>query len=164
MRLFVCSCRRSGRSARTQSTLQLNCQTLKTKSLRWLTRRSVCRKQLPSISFWKNSRISAASFEILPWHASSHIHPANSQQLVFAGKSNGKDYVLDLEFLHPVNAEASSWKVLQRSVQMVLSKEDPEAEFWVRLLKDKALEKTNVKIDWDKWVHLKQCFDFEWNF
>jgi len=79
----------------------------------------------------------------------SHTLP-NSRQLVFAGKSNGKDYVLDLEFLHPVNAEASSWKVLQRSVQMVLAKEDPEAEFWVRLLKDKALEKTNVKIDWDK--------------
>ena len=27
-----------------------------------------------------------------------------------------------------------------------------EEEFWPRLLKDKALEKTNVKIDWDKYV------------
>jgi|AntAceMinimDraft_5_1070358.scaffolds.fasta_scaffold51844_1 hypothetical protein len=71
-------------------------------------------------------------------------------QLVFAGKSNGKDYALNLEFLHPLNAEASSWKVLQRSVQLVLAKEDADADFWVRLLKDKALEKTNVKIDWDK--------------
>jgi hypothetical protein len=33
---------------------------------------------------------------------------------------------------------------------LVLAKEDADADFWVRLLKDKALEKTNVKIDWDK--------------
>jgi len=75
-----------------------------------------------------------------------------NDKLVFAGKSNGKDYVLNLEFLHPLDADASSWKVLQRSVQLVLAKADPDAEFWVRLLKDKVLEKTNVKIDWDKYV------------
>ena len=25
-------------------------------------------------------------------------------------------------------------------------------EFWPRLLKDKQLEKTNVKVDWDRWA------------
>ena len=82
----------------------------------------------------------------------SYVRAPPPKQLVFAGKSNGKDYALDLEFMHPLNSEKSSWKVLQRSVQMVLAKEDIEADFWVRLLKDKTLEKTNVKIDWDKCV------------
>jgi hypothetical protein len=44
-------------------------------------------------------------------------------------------------------------QVLQRSVQMQIMKKDQEQEeFWPRLLKDKVLEKTNVKIDWDKYV------------
>ena len=34
-----------------------------------------------------------------------------------------------------------------------IMKKDTEAEeSWVRLLEDKALEKTNVKVDWDKYV------------
>ena len=44
-------------------------------------------------------------------------------------------------------------QVLQRSVQMhIMKKDQDQDEFWVRLLKDKVLEKTNVKIDWDKYV------------
>lgn len=35
---------------------------------------------------------------------------------------------------------------------MKLMKEDNEAEFWPRLLADKLKEKTNVKVDWDKYV------------
>jgi prostaglandin-E synthase len=30
--------------------------------------------------------------------------------------------------------------------------EDDDAEFWPRLLKDKLLEKNQVKIDWDRYV------------
>merc|ERR1712087_935092 len=30
--------------------------------------------------------------------------------------------------------------------------DDEKAEFWPRLLKDKALEKNQVKIDWDRYV------------
>jgi prostaglandin-E synthase len=35
---------------------------------------------------------------------------------------------------------------------MKLIKKDGDDEFWPRLLKDKALEKTNVTIDWDRYV------------
>lgn len=31
-------------------------------------------------------------------------------------------------------------------------KQDKEEEFWVRLLSDKVLEKTNVHVDWSKYV------------
>jgi prostaglandin-E synthase len=44
------------------------------------------------------------------------------------------------------------WNVLASSVQMKLNKKDKDAEFWPRLLKDKNLEKTNVKIDWDRYI------------
>merc|ERR1712125_72065 len=33
-----------------------------------------------------------------------------------------------------------------------MGKEDDETEFWPRLLKDKLLEKNQVKIDWDRYV------------
>lgn len=35
---------------------------------------------------------------------------------------------------------------------MKLVKKEQDDEFWPRLLQDKVLEKTNVKIDWDKYV------------
>lgn len=35
---------------------------------------------------------------------------------------------------------------------MKLNKKYKDAEFWPRLLQDKTKEKTNVKIDWDKYV------------
>ncbi|CAM9573347.1 unnamed protein product, partial [Choristocarpus tenellus] len=48
--------------------------------------------------------------------------------------------------------QQSTWKVLPRNIQMHIEKEKTGEEFWARLLKDKALEKTNVKIDWNKYV------------
>jgi len=38
------------------------------------------------------------------------------------------------------------WKVLPRSIQILLKKEEEDTGFWERLLKDKQLEKTNVKV------------------
>ena len=38
------------------------------------------------------------------------------------------------------------WKVLPRSIQILLKKEDSDKGFWERLLKDKQQEKTNVKV------------------
>lgn len=35
---------------------------------------------------------------------------------------------------------------------MKLIKKEADGEFWPRLLKDKLLEKTNVTIDWDRYV------------
>jgi len=74
-------------------------------------------------------------------------------ELKFNGKSESKDYQVNIEFLKAVDSEGSSYKVLPRSVQMhILKKDKEEEEFWVRLLKDKALEKNQVKLDWDRYV------------
>ena len=35
---------------------------------------------------------------------------------------------------------------------MKIMKKNKEEEFWPRLLQDKIQEKTNVKIDWDRYV------------
>ena len=51
-----------------------------------------------------------------------------------------------------INKEESTFNVLQSNVVMKLMKQDKEAEFWPRLLSDKLKEKTNVKVDWDKYV------------
>jgi hypothetical protein len=73
--------------------------------------------------------------------------------LEFKGNSSGKDYSVSIEFFKAVNAEGSTYKVLPRSVQMhILKKDKEEEEFWPRLLKDKALEKNQVNIDWDRYV------------
>lgn len=70
--------------------------------------------------------------------------------LKFTGKSDSKEYALDIEFFKPVDAEGSTYKVLPRSVQMHVMKkkvdDSEEEEFWPRLLKDKALEKNQVSV------------------
>eukprot|EP00567_Pseudictyota_dubia_P000186 CAMPEP_0197464924 /NCGR_PEP_ID=MMETSP1175-20131217/64275_1 /TAXON_ID=1003142 /ORGANISM="Triceratium dubium, Strain CCMP147" /LENGTH=266 /DNA_ID=CAMNT_0043000927 /DNA_START=190 /DNA_END=989 /DNA_ORIENTATION=+ len=80
----------------------------------------------------------------------------SDEKLVFKGKSQDKDYQVDIEFFKSVDAKGSTYKVLPRSVQMVIMKaakeEGEDEEFWPRLLKDKALEKNQVKIDWDRYV------------
>lgn len=69
------------------------------------------------------------------------------ETLKFKGTSEGKSYEVDIAFLKPVDAEGSSYKVLPRSVQMhVMKKDKDEDEFWPRLLKDKALEKNQVRV------------------
>lgn len=83
--------------------------------------------------------------------------------LVFKGKSDGKDYEVNIEFFKPVDSSedsGSTYKVQKRSVHMHImkaaAKEEEDGgdddEFWPRLLKDKALEKNQVKIDWDRYV------------
>lgn len=75
------------------------------------------------------------------------------ETLTFKGKSENKEYELDIVFFKPVDSEGSTYKVLPRSVVMhVMKKEKDDEEFWPRLLKDKALEKNRVKIDWDRYV------------
>lgn len=51
-----------------------------------------------------------------------------------------------------VDAEGSVWKVLPANVQMKLMKKDKDSEFWPRLLASKAQEKTNVTVDWNRYV------------
>jgi len=82
--------------------------------------------------------------------------------LEFKGKSGGKDYGFSIEFFKSIDSKGSTYKVLPRSIQMNIMKatpkegegeeEEEEEEFWPRLLKDKALEKNQVKLDWDRYV------------
>lgn len=83
----------------------------------------------------------------------------SDSELHFKGKSQDKDYEVNIEFFKPVDSEGSKYNVLPRSIQMQIMKkkgedgdDDDEEEFWPRLLKDKALEKNQVKIDWDRYV------------
>ena len=79
--------------------------------------------------------------------------------LIFSGKAGGKDYELSLEFFKEIEAEGSIYNVLPGSIQMKLTKKDKECEFWPRLLENKVLEKTNVKIDWNRYkgVYILVC-------
>jgi prostaglandin-E synthase len=73
--------------------------------------------------------------------------------LAFEGTSQSKTYKVDISFFKKVDAAGSTYKVLPRSIQMhIIKAEDDQEEFWPRLLSDKALEKNQVKIDWDRYV------------
>jgi len=81
-------------------------------------------------------------------------------ELHFKGKSNDKDYEVSIKFLKAVDSKDSTYKVHPRNIQMNIMKaqkegeegEEEDEEFWPRLLEDKALEKNQVKIDWDRYV------------
>ena len=82
----------------------------------------------------------------------------SDKELHFKGTSEGKEYQVNIEFFKPVDSKDSTYKVLPRSVQMHVLKaakgedDDDDEEFWPRLLKDKALEKNQVAIDWNRWA------------
>jgi cytosolic prostaglandin-E synthase len=61
-------------------------------------------------------------------------------------------YVFFISKFKEIETEGSIWNVLPQSIQMKLNKKEASDEFWIRLLKDKHLEKTNVTIDWDRYV------------
>ena len=76
----------------------------------------------------------------------------SATNLTFTGKSNEQPYRVQLEFFKEIDTESSVWNVLPFSIQMKLGKKKKGEPFWPRLLKDKALEKTNVTVDWDRYV------------
>jgi cytosolic prostaglandin-E synthase len=75
-------------------------------------------------------------------------------KLTFAGKSGDRDFTADLEFFAAVDpADAGSkYDVKPRSIQFHVMKKDRDADYWPRLLKDKAQEKNQVKLDWSRYV------------
>ncbi|OQS03760.1 hypothetical protein THRCLA_03944 [Thraustotheca clavata] len=84
-----------------------------------------------------------------------------NSSLKFTGTSNQQKYEVTLEFLHEVDtaAKESKWAATPRNVHFYILKKDKEAPFWPHLLKDKALEKTNVKVDWNKYVDEDEAED-----
>ncbi|RLN93031.1 hypothetical protein BBJ28_00015258 [Nothophytophthora sp. Chile5] len=78
----------------------------------------------------------------------------SSKNLTFRGTSNGQAYEVSLDLFKEVDVEAkeSIWAKTDRNLHFHIVKKEAEAEFWPRLLADKNLEKTNVKVDWSKFV------------
>ncbi|MEY4821758.1 MAG: hypothetical protein RLY72_1410, partial [Planctomycetota bacterium] len=71
---------------------------------------------------------------------------------LLSGNSEGREYTLNLVLLKEIDVAGSKYNVFPMNVSMKLTKKNQDEEFWPRLLLDKNLEKTNVKIDWDKYV------------
>lgn len=73
---------------------------------------------------------------------------------VCSGASNGQQYEVTLEFFKEVDVDAkeSIWAKNDRNLLFHIVKKDKESEFWPRLLADKLKEKTNVHVDWSKYV------------
>uniref|UniRef100_M4BVQ9 CS domain-containing protein n=1 Tax=Hyaloperonospora arabidopsidis (strain Emoy2) TaxID=559515 RepID=M4BVQ9_HYAAE len=78
----------------------------------------------------------------------------SNTNLTFKGTSNGQEYEVTLDFLKEVDAESkeSIWAKTDRNLHFYIVKKNQDEEFWPRLLTDKHLEKTNVKVDWSKFV------------
>ena len=77
------------------------------------------------------------------------------ERLTFAGRSQGNDYSLELEWLKSnggidSSAEGSKYVIKPRHVQFILVKK--EEGFWLRLLEDKQLQKTNVRVDFSRYI------------
>lgn len=70
------------------------------------------------------------------------------------GTSNGQLYEVTLDLFKEVDVEAkeSIWAKTDRNLHFHIVKKNQDEEFWPRLLADKNLEKTNVKVDWSKFV------------
>ncbi|KAG7384487.1 Prostaglandin E synthase 3 (Cytosolic) [Phytophthora pseudosyringae] len=78
----------------------------------------------------------------------------SSNNLTFKGTSNGQQYEVKLDFFKEVDVESkdSIWAKTDRNLHFHIVKKNQDEEFWPRLLADKNLEKTNVKVDWSKFV------------
>jgi hypothetical protein len=61
-------------------------------------------------------------------------------------------FIVDLLADGGLWAQKTVFSVRPRDVHFHIMKKDKDADFWPRLLKDKTLEKTNVKLDWDRYV------------
>jgi prostaglandin-E synthase len=74
--------------------------------------------------------------------------------LAIRGTSNGQLYEVSLDFFKEVDVESkdSIWAKTDRNLLFHIVKKNQDEEFWPRLLADKNLEKTNVKVDWSKFV------------
>mmetsp|Transcript_6247 Transcript_6247/g.7855 ORF Transcript_6247/g.7855 Transcript_6247/m.7855 type:complete len:336 (+) Transcript_6247:218-1225(+) len=74
------------------------------------------------------------------------------KKLTFKGTSEDKDYHVEIEFLHEIDskAEDTKYSIKPRGVSFFLVKKEEGS--WSRLLENKQLQRTNVKVDFNKWV------------
>lgn len=86
------------------------------------------------------------------WIGSKGEELTNTVCVYTSGTSNGQKYEVSLDFFKDVDVDAkeSIWAKADRNVHFHIAKK--EADVWPRLLVDKHLEKTNVSVDWAKFV------------
>jgi len=103
----------------------------------------------------------------------------NDGTLHFQGVSGGTAYASELQFYDTIDAEASTYKVLPRSIQINVMKRktgsgnDDSAQdggkFWPHLLNHKAMEKNKYEltVDWNRWADEDEEDDvpvgFDWS-
>ena len=74
----------------------------------------------------------------------------------FRGMSEGQEFEANIEFYKPIDSKKSKYKIYARCVKFHLMKKEVASEeekkidgngmkFWPRLLKDKLLEKNEVR-------------------
>ena len=86
-----------------------------------------------------------------------------AEKLSFEGTSgDGRKWAGEVELFLPVKPDESTWKVGPRSIAIKLVKDldhekfsafvktQDDEKFWTRLLLDKAINKSQAKIDWDR--------------
>ncbi|KAK8797391.1 hypothetical protein WA158_004599 [Blastocystis sp. Blastoise] len=71
-------------------------------------------------------------------------------KISFSGELEDKKYAIEFELFGSILPENSTWSKTDRLVSICLKKE--EITNWPRLTKVKNLYKTNIQIDWEKWV------------
>lgn len=113
---------------------------------------AISSRRLPPIKWAQRSDSLYVTIDVIDIaDANIDLQPTS---LKFSGKSGETAYEIELEFFGEVDPEHEDTKyaVKPRNVHFHIMKKDKGEEFWPRLLKDKTLEKTNVKLDWDRYV------------
>jgi hypothetical protein len=73
-----------------------------------------------------------------------------ADKINFSINSNSRLYEMNFELFELINSEQSKYTVDDKSVKIVLKKENSDK--WSTLTKDKNLYKNSIKVDWNSWV------------
>jgi peroxiredoxin family protein len=101
---------------------------------------------IPTIKWSQNSIYVIINLEIN--QVKNDVYELNSNNIVFSGTSNTNlQYSINLELLNSIDTESSKYIVEERIIRFILKKSIDEK--WIRLTKDKAQYKSNIKVNWN---------------
>ncbi|KAL0051790.1 hypothetical protein WJX82_002176 [Trebouxia sp. C0006] len=66
--------------------------------------------------------------------------------------ADAHEYEVELDLFGAIDSEESKISISDRSVLLVIAKQEPTGEHWPRLLKETGKVGRNIKVDWNKWV------------
>mmetsp|Transcript_22177 Transcript_22177/g.70842 ORF Transcript_22177/g.70842 Transcript_22177/m.70842 type:complete len:204 (+) Transcript_22177:205-816(+) len=112
-------------------------------------------KLLPPVKWAQRKDTLFVTIDVPDVVKDSAVVDLKDDSLTFKGKSHDNEYELELEFWKEgegidAAADGSKYSIKPRNIQFHLVKK--KEGFWPRLLENKQLQKTNVKVDFDKWV------------